>query len=168
MIEKQWVAVPRPQSGQLVAHSVGKIVQKESKTGSSSPVIGTVLVGLTTGVGGYLLGKSHGHKEGYNQAKIEDSSAIQELEQALQQANTALYKAYGTINNRRQEGEQQLQETQRLRSENEVLKALVHEHPTSAQTEAILKALRRVEFHLTELLPPQFEVGGDGQNPELN
>jgi flagellar biosynthesis/type III secretory pathway protein FliH len=166
MSDRQWIPVD-PQRGDItIAYSDGQVVRKERKAEASESGLGTLLFGAATGIGGYALGKKHGHddgwREGYNQAKIEDSSAIQQLHQNLQQASSALY-------NMRQERDQHLQEMQRLRSANEVLMAIVREHhPTSAQTEAISKALQRVEFQLTGLLPPQFEAGGDGQNPKLN
>jgi len=145
-----------------------QVVPGEAKVKVSQSGLGFVetlfLVG-STGFLGYSVGKEHGRnegrKEGYNQAKAEDSIAIQQLHRDLQQAN-------GALSSMRQEREQQLQEMQRLRSENEVLKALVAERPASAQTEAILKALQRVELRLTEILPPEFDAGNNGQNPGLN
>jgi len=112
--------------------------------------------GVIGGFGGYALGKKHGSNDGYNLAKAEDDQLIAQYQAQLQnmRRNNAHFQA---------ENNRLLQENGSLCKENDILKGLLRQQPTTPEAEAILKTLGRVEFQLTQFLPPIFEDGEDHQ-----
>jgi len=143
-----------------VPRDSNQIAYVKNNCAEASP-LETIVVSLATGLGGYALGKAHGCNKGYNQAKTEDAQLIEQYEAQSQAARHDV--AYLRAENSRLQ-----QEKGSLHKENEILKGLLRQQPTTPQAEAILKALGRVEFRLTELLPPEFDPGDNGQNPKLN
>lgn len=134
---------------ELVQRFDGDIADRPNETA------GAGLLGLAIGgLGGYALGKKHGYNDGYNQAIAQDAQLIGQYQSQLQNLscdNTQL----------RGENNRLLQENISLRMENELLKGLLRQRPATPEAEAILKTLERVEFRLTQVLPPIFEDGED-------
>ena len=102
-----------------------------------------ILLSFLTGLAGGLIGQQQGRKEGYNQARAETQRWVH----LVSAENAAV----------RNENVRISQENGSLRKENEVLKSLLRQQPTTPQAEAILNKLGKVEFRLTQLLPPAFE-----------
>lgn len=117
-------------------------------------LLGLTVGGVIGGLGGYALGKKHGSNDGYNLAKAEDDQLIAQYEAQLQNMRREIAYLHGE-NNRLS------QENGSLHTENNVLKGLIRTQSSNPSVEAILKTLGRVEFRLTQFLPPLFDNGED-------
>jgi len=127
----------------VVETPVGEVVQRESHEPRGNP-LGTILLGLGIGIGGYAIGKNHGYDDGYDQAKTEDAQLIAQYQAQLQNMRRDGVQLQA-------ENNRLLQENSSLCKENDILKGLLRQQPTTPESEAILNTLGRVEFRLTEL-----------------
>ena len=111
---------------------------------------GLGLLGIAlSGIGSYAFGKSNGykdgHKDGYNLARYQDSKIVRQYQSQCQSVQCENAELIGQKN--------------RLLQENEILRGLLSQQPTTPQSEAILKSLQRVELRLTEALPSILDDG---------
>ena len=147
---------------------IWEVVQKPTETrwipkptqGTGAGLLGLAVGGAICGLGGYALGKRHGYNNGYDHATAEYTQLIAQFQTQIQ--NMRRDSAHLQAENNRL-----LQENGSLRKENDILKGLLRQQPTTPQAEAILKTIERVEFRLIQTLPPLFEDGGD-HNAETN
>lgn len=113
-------------------------------------IAGIVLCVLGIGYVAYESGRSKGNKQGYERAQARDSQWIQKVtadSTALQAENARLSQEIGSV-----------------RKENNILKNLLRQQPTTPQAEAILKAVGRVELRLDQFLPATYEDGENHSN----
>lgn len=140
---------------------IGGNVPPSTPAPSSGGIIALVAgAGIVGGLIGHSAGSNSGFAKGYNQRAAEDAQLIAQYETQIQDMRRDI--AYAQMEDNRL-----LQDNGSLRKENEILKGLLRQQPTTPQAEAILKILERVEFRLTQTLPPLFEDGGD-HNTEMN
>lgn len=136
--------IPEVVQEKAVARYIPEPTQTES-TGAG--LLGFVVGSTICGLGGYALGKKHGYTDGYDQAKAEDGQLIAQYQPQIQK----LRREHAFLS----------AENSRLIQENEILKNLLKQQPSTPQIEAVLETLGRVEFRLIQALPPIFEDGGD-------
>jgi len=125
----------------------------------SAGLLGLTIGGIIGGLGGYALGKKHGYNDGYNQAKADDNQLLAQYQTQMQ--NIRRDSAYLQAENNRLS-----QENGSLHKENQILKDLLLQQPSTPQVEAILKTLGRIELHVTQFLPPLFEDGEDHETQQ--
>jgi hypothetical protein len=113
-------------------------------------IAGVVLLGLGVCYIAYQSGRSRGNKEGYERAQVQQGQWVCEVTTqsvALQARNVQLSQENGS-----------------LHKENDIVKNLLRQQPSTPEAEAILKAVGRVELRLDQFLPPAFEDGEDHSN----
>jgi hypothetical protein len=109
------------------------------------------LLALGLGYIVYSICDNRSYKKGYQQAKADDSRWIQ--------------KASADSMTLRAENTRLAQENGSLCKENDIVKNLLRQQPTTPQAEAILKSLQRVELRLVEALP---SILDDGENHDVS
>ncbi len=106
---------------------------------------GLILLSVCTGIVAYAIGENRGRSVGYRQAKAEDRQWVRQVSQKsiyIHNENTKLSQENGS-----------------LRKENDIVKNLLRQQPTTPEAEAILKAVGRVELQLTQCLPSALDDG---------
>jgi hypothetical protein len=114
---------------------------------------GWIALGLLGGLVAFVIGENRGRKAGYKRAKAEDQQWVREVSEEsvfLHSENARLSQENGSF-----------------RKENEIVKNLLRQQPTTPEAEAILKAVGRVELQLTQILPSAIDDGED-HNTSLN
>jgi hypothetical protein len=112
-----------------------------------------IVVGVVAGFVGYAIGDSVAYKRGYGNAQTVSHQLIRKA----YIENTYLHNENAKISH----------EKGSLRKEVEILTNIVRQQPTTPEAETILKALGRVQFQLTQLLPSALE-DGEGHDSLLN
>jgi hypothetical protein len=161
LTESRWA----PVQGQVKVHYVPvasherKFVRVDGNIPPSRPApsLGATVfllagAGILGGLIGHSAGKSSGFAEGYNLRAAQDAQVIAQQQEQLRVSEIDRNRL--------------LQENASLRANMELLKGLVRQQPETPEGVAILKAVERVEFRLTKILPSIFEDGGDHNTPQ--
>ena len=119
---------------------------------NNSDIAIAVLLGLGACYIVYEVGRNKGNNEGYERTQIQYGQWVRKVTAdnvALQAGNARLSQKNGS-----------------LCKENDIVKNLLRQQPTTPEAEAILKAVGRVELQLTQFLPPAFEDGEDHETQQ--